>query len=115
MDMINNKKGYSIKELVILCAILAIVFGIAISRVSYAYDKIDNSEEMTKESLKHVEQAAKIYVQDHKEEFKEKETYFYGSDLISSNYLSEGSEIANVKIKVTHDLDKEEYHVEIER
>lgn len=109
-----NRKGYTIKELMILCAVLAIVFAIAISRVSYAYDKIDNSEEMEEVALKHVEEAAKIYVQDHKEEFAEKETFFYGSDLISNNYLTglNGSDIANVKIKVTK-TSEDDYQVEI--
>ena len=110
-----NQKGYSIKELIILCAGLAIIFGIAISRVSYAYDEIDNKEELQEDTLKHVEEAAKIYVHDHKEEFKEESTYFYGSDLLEANYLMNigTSDVSNIKIKVTYEKEKGEYKVEI--
>ena len=110
-----NKKGYSIKELLILFAALAIVFAIAISRVSYAYDEIDNSEEMQAAALKHVEEASKIYIHDHKEEFEEETTYFYGSDLLEANYLTNAGsvDISNIKIKVTHNKEKDEYEVEI--
>ena len=115
--MIKNSKGYTIKELLILCGILAIVFGIVISKVSYAYDQVDNSKELEQSSLKHVEQAALIYIHDHKEEFKDEETYIYGSDLIANNYLLgvNSTDIGNIKIKVTHQKDSEDYHVEIEK
>lgn len=115
--MINNSKGYTIKEILILCGLLAIIFGVAISKVSYAYDEIDNTEELNETSVKHVEQAAKIYVHDHKEEFKEEETYIYGSDLISADYITglPGVDVSNIKIKVTHLKDSDEYKVEIER
>ena len=113
--MVCNQKGYAIKELLILCAVLAVVFAIGIHKVSYAYQEVDNQEDYEKETNRLVYEAAKIYVSDHKEEFASEETFFYGSDLIESQYILDvnGVDIANVKIKVVHKADSEDYEVEI--
>ena len=41
-----NQKGYAVKELIFLFAILGIVFTFAITRVSFAYQQADNEEEL---------------------------------------------------------------------
>ena len=46
-----EKNGYAVKELIILSAILAVVFGVAITRVSFAYEEIMNEETITNERV----------------------------------------------------------------
>ena len=75
-----NKKGYTIKEMIILCAILAVFFAIAITKVSYAYSISASESEGEALKQKALETAANVYVNNNKDKFTEKETYFYGSD-----------------------------------
>ena len=108
-----NKKGYTIKEMIILCAILAVFFAIAITKVSYAYSISASESEGEALKQKALETAANVYVNNNKDKFTEKETYFYGSDLIENNLLFEAdnTNYSATKIKVTNDDGK--YKVEI--
>ena len=113
--MILNHKGYTIKEMIILCAVLAIIFAIGITRVSYAYQEADQTEEMEATWNDELIRAARVYVEAHPDEFKDPETYFYGSELVENNYFIHVDEIDvdNVRFKVTHTDGSEDYQVEI--
>lgn len=109
-----NNNGYTMKEMIILSAVLAIVFMIGIGRVSYAYQEADQSEEIAAKENGYLKEAAKIYVEKHKDEIKDKETFFYGSDFIDDGILM-NTDIANyqnAKVKVTIHEDGN-YDVEI--
>lgn len=109
-----NKLGYAMKEMIILSAILAIVFMIGIGRVSYAYEEADRSDEIAKIEKSYLLDAAKIYVDKHKDEIKDKETFFYGSDFIDDGILmnTDVANYQNAKVKVTMHEDGK-YDVEI--
>lgn len=113
--MLRNNKGYSIKEMIILCAVLAIVFAIGIVKVSYAYQDADNTAEMEVVWNDTLLQAARVYVEAHPEEFTDTETYFYGSELVENNYFIDVDDVDvdNVRFKVTHAEGSEDYQVEI--
>jgi len=114
--MVNNKHGYVAKELIILCALLAVLFTVAIIKVSYAFEEINN---MTQSSLASMDEtlkkAALLYAKTHSDKFKEKETYIYGKELIENNYLMKLDEkdFENTKIKISRVNDKDEFTVEI--
>ena len=110
-----NKKGYAVKELIILFAILGIVFSVAITRVSFAYQEVDNEEELLAMKDRSIQVAAEAYVDTHKDKFQEEETFFYGKELVENHFLVdvEDQGYNTVKIRVTHPANTEEYHVEI--
>ena len=109
-----NNKGYSIKEMIILCSVLAIVFVVGISRVSYAYSISANEGELEALTSKNLYNAAVAYVNNNKDKFTEKETFIYGSELIENNFLFEAdnTNYGKTKIKVTKNTD-ETYNVEV--
>ena len=109
-----NKLGYAMKEMIMLSAILAIVFMIGIGRVSYAYEEADRSDEIANIEKSYLLDAAKIYVDKHKDEIKDKETFFYGSDFIDDGILmnTDVANYQNAKVKVTMHEDGK-YDVEI--
>lgn len=111
-----NRKGYSIKEMIILCGALAILFGIGIAQTSYAYQDSDNTENVLAQEEKNLLTVAKLYVEANKDKFKENETYFYGQELIDNKYLlaSDNNDFENTKIKVTHNAETDKYVVEIQ-
>lgn len=110
-----NKNGYAIKEILILMAVLGVLFTVAITKVSFAYQEADKTEELEKMKTNSLQIAAETYVNNNKDKFQEEETFFYGSELVSNNYLldvdSEGYNA--VKFKVTHPKDTDTYQVEI--
>ena len=110
-----NHKGYAVKELIILFAILGIVFTFAITRVSFAYQQADNEEELVEMRNNSLQTAAEAYVSLHKDKFQEAETYFFGSDLVENHFLVDVEELGynTVRFKVTHPEGSDEYTVEI--
>ncbi len=110
-----NKQGYAIKELLILFAVLGIVFTFAITKVSFAYQEVDNEEELLAMKDRSIQIAAEAYVNAHKENFTAEETFFFGKELVENHYLVdvEDQGYNTVKIRVTHPANTEEYHVEI--
>ena len=107
-----EKNGYAVKELIILSAILAVVFGVAITRVSFAYEEITDKENLTNEKNHYLTLAATYYAKMHEEEMKE-ETFIYGSDLIEEGYLCDtgDTEKENAKIKITKENGS--FHAEV--
>lgn len=110
-----NKKGYSIKEMIILCSILGVLFGIGIVKTSYAYEEVNKDEEIIALEEKNLITVAKLYVEKNKEKFAAAETYFYGKELIDNQYLlnTDTIDFSNIKIKVSHNIEKDEYTVEL--
>ncbi len=110
-----NNKGYAVKELLILFAILGIVFTFAITKVSFAYQQADNEEEQIAMRNNSLQTAAEAYVSLHKDKFEEPETYFFGSELVENHFLVDVEELGynSVRFKVTHKEGTEEYTVEI--
>ena len=110
-----NNKGYAVKELLVLCAVLGVFFAIGISRVSFAYEQADKEEELTEMKNNSLLTAAKAYVDMNKDLFTEAETYFYGSDLVSNHYILDIEEEGynTVRFKVTYNSETDERTVEI--
>ncbi len=108
-----EKNGYAVKELIILSAILAVVFGVAITRVSFAYEEIMNEETITNERVHNLTLAAEYYAKMHEEEMKEEENFIFGSDLIEAGFLSDtgDKEKENAKIKITKENGS--FHAEV--
>jgi len=110
-----NNKGYAMKEIIILSAILAVVFAFGIAKVSYAYQ--DAADEEHKNDLKNnsLRIAAEEYAKRNTEKFASEETFIYGSDLIEAGFLMdiEDFDYKNQKIKVTWDKEKDTYKAEV--
>lgn len=110
-----NHKGYTMREMIILCSVLAVIYGVAITKTSYAYQEAANTTEINEMKEAGLQTAAETYVKLHKDKFTESETYFFGKDLIEENLLINDSEkdYINTKIKVTHEVNSDHYQVEI--
>ena len=108
-----KKNGYAVKELIILSAILAVVFGVAITRVSFAYEEIMDEENVEIERNHYLTVAAEYYAKANEEEMKEEETFIFGSDLIEAGYLCDTGDKAseNAKIKITKENGS--FHAEV--
>ncbi len=111
-----NKRGYALKEVIILCAILALAFGVAITRVSYAYQNIADESVVTREDNNTIKLAAETYAKAHEDTLnKDKENFIFGKDLIEEGYLiqTEDFDYHETKIKITYNNDNKKYIVEI--
>ena len=96
-----NKKGFVVKEMIFLSVVLAIVFGIAITKVTFAYEDITKEEEIENEKEHVLKIAAEYYAKKHSDEMEE-ETFIFGSDLIDEGFLFDtDKEKENAKIKIT--------------
>ena len=108
-----EKNGYAVKELIILSAILAVVFGIAITRISFAYEEIMDEENVEIERNHYLTVAAEYYAKMHEEEMQEEENFIFGSDLIDAGFLNDtgDKEKENAKIKITKENGS--FHAEV--
>ncbi len=109
-----NKNGFVARELVLLSVVIALVFGFAVTKVSFALKEIkeeDNQIGITNHTLL---LAAEYYAKYNSDEFKEKENYIYGSDIIDAGFLidlNNDKEIRNTKIKIIKE--GTDYHAEV--
>ncbi len=110
-----NNKGFAVKELIILFSVLAVLFALAITKVSFAFEEVDQEEQLADLKNSNLLAAANVYVMMHKDLFTEAETYFYGSDLVENQYLLDLPEESynTVRFKVTKVNETDEYKVEI--
>jgi len=110
----KKNSGFAIKEMIILSGALAVVFAIAITKVSFAYTDALKEEEMKNGLQSSLIVAAKAYAQTKKEEIKE-ETFIYGSDLIDAGYLIDVDDLdyKNTKIKITYEESSKSYKAEV--
>lgn len=112
----KNKNGYAVYEMIILSLCLAVVFGIIITKVSFAYQEASNSEVIASEEENSLLVAANVYVKAHEDKFKKDgENYLFGKDLIEAGYLfeMEDTDYGKTKLKVTYNESKQKYQVEI--
>lgn len=111
----KKKNGFAIKEMIILSGVLAIVFGIAITKISFAYTDALREDEINEGVYHSLIVAAEAYAKVKSEEFKEKETFIYGSDLIDAEFIVENEDLdyKNTKIKVLYDEASKKYKAEI--
>ena len=72
-----NNKGFAVKELIILFSVLAVLFALAITKVSFAFEEVDQEEQLADLKNSNLLAAANVYVMMHKDLFTEAETYFY--------------------------------------
>ena len=109
----NESKRICRKRNIILSAILAVVFGVAITRVTFAYESVTQTDTIASEKEHVLKIAAEYYAKMHPEEMKEEENYIFGSDLIEAGYLfdTEDKEKENAKIKITKENNT--YHAEV--
>ncbi len=109
-----NNKGYAIKELIILLAIIAIGFGVAITRVSFAYQNINNENNFLEEEKNTLKVATEAYIKTHEKEFKkDADNYLYGKELADKGYLilTDDFDFKDTKIKITYDNSLKKYNV----
>lgn len=110
------KNGYAIKELIVLFAILAVAFGVAITRVSYAYQDINDNNVILEEGRNSIKVATEAYVKTHEKDFKkDADNFIFGKDLIENGYLiqTDDFDFHDVKIKVTYNKEQKKYTIDI--
>ncbi len=111
-----NNKGYAIKELIILLAIITVAFGVAITRVSFAYQNINDEDAILEEGKNTIKIATEAYIKANEKEFKkDAENYLYGKDLADKGYLilTDDFDFKDTKIKVTYDNSLKKYNIDI--
>jgi len=110
-----NKNGYAIKEMIVLCLILAVVFAFAIAKVSFAFEEAQEKDRGNSLKDHAIQLAAEYYAKNHPEKFTNVETFLYGSELIEAGFLTdiEDFDYKNKKIKVLYDENNKTYQVEV--
>ncbi len=105
----------NIRDMIILSVVLALVFAVVITKVSFAYQGAVREDDIRDNQRDFLLVAAESYVKSKSNEFKETENFIYGSDLIEAGFLLEIEELdfKNTKIKVTYDENLKNYHAEI--
>ena len=98
-----KKNGYTIYDILIIIAVLAVSALIIIPKVSNALDKADNKDEVYNDILHSYLKIAEIYGNDKKEEIKNGEhTIVSIDDLIKNEYLfTEEEEIIDIRDNTT--------------
>lgn len=112
----KKKNGYAIQELIILCAIIGIIFGYSITKISFAYQEASEKENLLEEENNAIKLATEVYIKSHEEEFtKTEETFLFGKDLTDAGYLIQTKDFdySKTKIKVTYNKETKKYTIEI--
>ncbi len=101
------------KEVIVLSAILAVVFLVGITRVSFALEDIQDKDGILETRKNILVKASELYAKEHAKDLKE-ENYIYGSDLIEENYIFDLKDVnlKDAKIKILKN-DKNEYTIEV--
>ncbi|MCI8393857.1 MAG: type II secretion system protein [Bacilli bacterium] len=110
----NNKKGYTVPELVAIIALTGIIALICISKTSYAFKEI-NDPDIQKEEVKSlVQQATKAYVKSKEEDFKKEEvTYIYAKEVATAGFLFEKDAYNSMKIKISYQKESNSFEIEV--
>ncbi len=110
----KKKNGYTITELLIVIGVVGLIALIAMIRISFAFEEINNTEEMEQRNHHLVEQATISYAKSKKEEFaKEEDTYIYAKEVASAGFLFEKEEYNVMKVKIVYDENNDNFHAEI--
>lgn len=110
----KKQNGYTIPELLVVIAIVGLISLVAIVRVSYAFEEINNPEEGHRKVVHLVEQASVSYAKSKKEDFKkEKETYIYAKEVAAAGFLFEKEEYNSMKVKISYDSSNNLFKAEV--
>ena len=108
----QNNKGYTIPELVVVAIIVGIFSIITINKVSYAFEDTNEVSEKTEEMV--VKKSATVYAESIKNELKEESTkYILATDLIESGFLADDDLYKRIKIKLDYVEETDSVSVEI--
>lgn len=108
----QNNKGYTIIELVVLIVVIGVFSLFTINKVSYAFE--DNNK-VSEESEKLILlKAANSYAENIKDTLEENDVYITGKDLVDEEYLIDDEhKLVNIKLKLSYNKDTEKTFVEV--
>lgn len=110
----KQKNGYTLPELLIVIAVVSIIALVAMIRVSYAFEEVNNTEEQENMTRHLVEQATLSYVKHKKDDFtKEDVTYIFAKEVAQAGYLFEKEEYNTMKVKITYDKSNDTFKAEV--
>ena len=110
----KKKNGYTIAELLVVIGVVGVIALIAMVRISFAFEEINNKEEIEQRNHHLVEQASVSYAKSKKEDFaKEEETYIYAKEVAPAGFLFEKEEYNVMKVKIVYDENNDKFHAEI--
>ena len=109
----KKKNGYTIPELLIVIGVVGLIAIITMIKVSFAFEEINNTEEITARNHHLVEQASISYAKSKKEEFSKEETYIYAKEVAAAGFLFEKDEYNVMKVKITYNENDDIFHAEI--
>ena len=107
----QNNKGYTIPELIIVGILLGIISIFMINKASYAFVDTEDTTSETKEMI--LTKSANAYGNSIKGVLaQEKTKYITSSDLVDAGYLADDEEYKNIKIKLIYKEDTDTISVE---
>ncbi len=108
----QNEKGYTLPELIVVIVVVGIFTFITINKMSYAFQ--DNNQ-ITKETEELILlKTANTYAENIIDTLKENDVYITGKDLVDEEYLIDDEhKMTNVKLKLSYNETLETPQVEI--
>lgn len=109
-----KKNGYTIPELFVVIIVVGLIALVSITKVSYAFQEINNTEKQKEDVKLVVEEATQYYAKNKKEEFaKEEPSYIYAKEVAQAGYLFEKEEYNTMKVKITYNKTTETFLAEV--
>ena len=109
-----KKNGYTIPELMGVVLIVGIIAIIGITKVSYAFEEINNPETQQKEIRSLVSQASEAYARSKKADFKkDEETFIFAKDVVAAGFLFEKEIYNSMKVRISYDSSTDSFHAEV--
>lgn len=110
----KQKNGYTIPELLIVVGAIGVIALVAITKVSFAFSEINNTEEQQDRMKSLVEQATISYAKSKMEEFaKSEDTYIFAKEVAASGFLFEKEEYNTMKIKISYNQETKTFQAEV--
>lgn len=98
----------------VVIIVVGVIAIISITKVSYAFETINNPEEQKEEMKRLVEQASISYAISKKEEFKkEEDTFIFAKEIASAGFLFEKEEYNSMKIKISYNKSTDTFSSEV--
>lgn len=111
---IENKRGYSVLELLGLILVVSFVSIFAIVKVSHAFSDTDNKQVTNEIEKNTLAKAASSYVNANKTNFQKDEAVFiYAKDVAEAGFIIAGENYNSIKIKVLYLKDANDFLIEI--
>jgi len=109
-----KRKGYTVPELLVIIGVLGVIALVTITKISFAFENINNPEEQQKEINHLVEQATIAYAKSKAEEFKKSEDiYIYAKEVASAGFLFEKDEYNSKKVKIIYEKETDTFKAEV--